>query len=80
MSHVCLYYTVLSVPYSLVITCLGKIDLVCDVFVFCHFPIWCLGSGVVIDCIDSLSLPSPLLLYPIYNSKINVRKWMHLIL
>ena len=21
--------------------------------VFCHFPIWCLGSGVVLDCIDN---------------------------
>ena len=20
---------------------------------FCHFPIWCSGSGVVLDCIDS---------------------------
>ena len=25
-----------------------------DVFlVFCHFPIWCPASGVVLDCIDS---------------------------
>ena len=30
------------------------VSLVCDVFLcFCHFPIWCLGSGVVLDCIDS---------------------------
>ena len=29
-------------------------SLVCDVFLrFCHFLIWCPGSGVVIDCIDS---------------------------
>ena len=28
--------------------------LVCNVIlVFCHFPIWCPGSGVVLDCIDS---------------------------
>ena len=28
--------------------------LVCDVFLrFCHFPMWCPGSGVVLDCIDS---------------------------
>ena len=20
---------------------------------FCHFPMWCPGSGVVLDCIDS---------------------------
>ena len=25
--------------------------------VICRFPIWCLGSGVVLDCIDSWSLP-----------------------
>ena len=23
---------------------------------FCHFPMWCPGSGVVLDCIDSRSL------------------------
>ena len=34
-------------------------SLVCDVFLrFCHFPMWCPGSGEVIDCIDSWSLPS----------------------
>ena len=28
-------------------------SLVCDVFLcFCHFPTWCPGSGVVLDCID----------------------------
>ena len=28
-------------------------SLVCDVFLcFCHFPMWCSGSGVVLDCID----------------------------
>ena len=21
--------------------------------VFCHFPVWCPGSGVVLDCIES---------------------------
>ena len=33
-------------------------SLVCDVsyLVFYHFPIWCLGSGVVLDCIFSESL------------------------
>ena len=25
--------------------------------VFCHFPVWCPASGVVLDCIDSPSLP-----------------------
>ena len=36
--------------------------LVCDVFLcFCHFTMWCPGSDVVLDCIDSGSLPSFLL-------------------
>ena len=27
---------------------------VCDVFLcICHFPVWCSGSGVMLDCIDS---------------------------
>ena len=47
------------------VTCLERDDLLallCDVFLcFCHFPIWCSGSGVVLDCIDSWSLPSFLL-------------------
>ena len=34
-------------------------SLVCDVVLcFCHFPIWCLGSGMTLDCIDSWYLPS----------------------
>ena len=34
-------------------------SLVCDVFLcFCHFPIRCPGSGVVLDCVDSRYLPS----------------------
>ena len=28
--------------------------LVCEVFLcFCHFTMWCPGSGVVLDCINS---------------------------
>ena len=28
--------------------------LVCEVLLcFCHFPMWCPGSGAVLDCIDS---------------------------
>ena len=28
--------------------------LVCEVLLcFCQFPMWCPGSGVVLDCIDS---------------------------
>ena len=61
-----LYYTVLSVPCSLVVTCWERADLLaplCVVFpcVFCFFPIWCLGSGVILDWIDSWSLPSSVL-------------------
>ena len=54
--RVCLCLTVLSVPCSLLVTCpLGSV--VCNVFpgvslVFCQFPVWCPGSGVVLDCID----------------------------
>ena len=43
---------------SLVVTCWERADLVGLLYVtffvcFCHFPIWCPGSGVVLDCIDS---------------------------
>ena len=50
-------HTVLSVPCSLVVTCRRRADLLAllyDAFLcFCHFPIWCPGSGVVFDCMDS---------------------------
>ena len=37
-------------------------SLVYDVFLrICHFPIWYPGSSVLLDCIDSWSLPSSLL-------------------
>ena len=47
--------------YCIVLYCghlLGKVwplgSLVCYVlWRFCHFPMWCLASGVVLDCIDS---------------------------
>ena len=40
-----------------VITCWGKADLLAFLcVVFYHFSIWCTVSGVVPDCIDSLSL------------------------
>ena len=33
---------------------LTRDSFVCDFFLcFCHFLIWCPGSGVVFDCIDS---------------------------
>ena len=50
-------HTVLSVPCSLVVTCLKRADLMALLYVmfscFCHFPILCPGSGVVFDCMDS---------------------------
>ena len=53
MFHVCLYCTALSVPCSLVITCLGKGSLVSSFF---HFLSWCLGSGVVLPLIPDRCL------------------------
>ena len=39
-------------------------SLICDVLLcFCHFPMWCPGSGVVLDCIDSWYVP----LFYFYN-------------
>ena len=32
---------------------LTSCSLMCDVFMFSHFPMWCLWSGVVFDYIDS---------------------------
>ena len=48
----------LSVHCSLVVTCWVRdsiLALLCVMFycVYCHFPMWCPGSGVVLDCIDS---------------------------
>ena len=57
-------------------------SLVCDVIVtfsnttpdpghnIGHFSIWCPGSGVVYDCMDSWSLPSSLLLPYVYVCKV----------
>ena len=48
---------VFSVSFSLVVTCwetAGLLVLLSVTFVvFCHFSIRCLGSGLVLDCIDS---------------------------
>ena len=49
-------YAVLSVPCTLVITCCKWAGpaLLCIVFLcFCHFPIRCSWSGMVLECIDS---------------------------
>ena len=39
----------------------SRLSCVCCFLCFCHFPIGCPGSGVVLDSIDFLSLPSFLL-------------------
>ena len=46
---------VMSVYCSPVATCWEKFDLLALLcyFRFCHFPIWCPGSGLVLDCMDS---------------------------
>ena len=53
------------------LSCSLHSSLVYDVFVcVCHSPIWCPWAGVVLDCIDSLSLPSSLFsnnTYSTYN-------------
>ena len=33
-----------------------KLALLCAFLCFCHFPIWCPGSGVVLFCIGSCQL------------------------
>ena len=52
----------MSVHCSLVFTCWERANGMALLYVmfflcFCHFPMWCPGSGVVFDCIDSRSLP-----------------------
>ena len=56
MVFVC--HNALSVPCSLVVICWERADFLALLYVmfscvFCHFPIWYPGSGVVFDCIDS---------------------------
>ena len=49
----------------------------CVVFLcFRHFPIWCPQSGVVLDCLDSLSLPSSLL----YNKEHTLKQLVTIML
>ena len=62
MIPVCLYYAVLYFPCSLAITfwerLIAWLSSVWYILVFCHFSICHLGSGVVLICIDSWSLPT----------------------
>ena len=58
------WYLIASIPDLCTLTYfvipLGS--LVCDCLLsFCHFHMWCPGSGVVLDCIDSWYVPSSLL-------------------
>ena len=54
MFHVCLYYSILPVPCSLLIIVIPGKGLAYPALlrvifrVLCHFPLWCLGSGVVL--------------------------------
>ena len=53
-----LCHAVLPVHYSLVVTCWERANLLALLYVvfssaFYHSPMWCPGSGVVLDCIDS---------------------------
>ena len=56
-----LYYfchNVMSVSCSLVATAWVRANVLALLYAmvlgfFCHFPIWCLGSVVVLDCVDS---------------------------
>ena len=61
----CVCHAFAAVHCCLVVTCwegAGLLALACDVKLsFCHVPMWYPGSGVVLDCIDSWSLPPFLL-------------------
>ena len=63
----CLCHAFASAHCCLVVTCWEKADLlalVCGVKLGgCYFPMWYPGSDVVLDCIDSWSLPPFLLSY-----------------
>ena len=57
MFHDCVCNAVVSVPCSLMITRGERGDLLALLsvyfLVFCHFIIWCSGSGKILDCIHS---------------------------
>ena len=49
----CLFLAALWTPAVKGLTSL-LFDILCDVSLcYCHFHIWCLGSGLVLDCINS---------------------------
>ena len=61
----CVSHAFASVHCCLVATCWERADLLAlvgDVYcIFCYFPMWYPGSGVLLDCIVSLPLLSFLL-------------------
>ena len=61
--HVCLCYTVLSLPCSLDVTCWERAELLsfCYMYMMFLFVFAIFSYGVVIDCINSKNLPSFLL-------------------
>ena len=62
LSLVCCHVCSLQPCYHLLGKGSSLGSLACCVFLcFCHFPIWCSRSGVVLDCIDSRYLFSSLL-------------------
>ena len=62
MFHVCLYCTVLSSGHLLGKELTSWLSYVWCFYSFCHFPIWCLGASMVLDSINSWSVPPSLLI------------------
>ena len=65
--YVSVWHALLSVHCRLVVTWWERAILLALLYMMCscglcHFHMWCPGSGIVLDCIDSWSLPSNLLL------------------
>ena len=52
---ICLVHAFVSVHFCFMTPCWKRADLMAQfmMFVFCQFPMWYPGSGVVLFCIDS---------------------------
>ena len=55
MTHVCLLYCLASSLQPAVRGLTSWFSCMLCSLVFCHFPIWCPGLGVVFNCIDSFT-------------------------